>query len=235
MAPLSPLPVAHQRGPIAPKQWSAKGNLGRTLLACNAQFLLSVVEGSGEGGVVFCDLPTIPPGLMGKFITTTTAAAAELEAGLASQRTKDALKPAKDQGVKLGNPRLVAGSPVQARAAAAAKRACPPPAAGAPGARPPCCGWSGPHQRPEQTRQEHRPMQRGHATVAAERHDGDEPAVGLYQRDFRAWALEQARVLHQAGESRVHGDAEAFREAAAALDYANLSEELASLGRSESR
>jgi hypothetical protein len=31
-------------------------------LARNARFLLSVVEGSGEAGVVFCDLPTLPAG-----------------------------------------------------------------------------------------------------------------------------------------------------------------------------
>lgn len=38
-------------------------------LARNARFLLSVVEGTGAGGVVFCDLPSIPP--MGKFMVTT--------------------------------------------------------------------------------------------------------------------------------------------------------------------
>jgi len=30
--------------------------------ARNARFLFDVVEGSGEGGVVFCDLPHVPPG-----------------------------------------------------------------------------------------------------------------------------------------------------------------------------
>jgi hypothetical protein len=30
-------------------------------------FLLSIVEGSGEGGVVFCDLPQVPPGPSGKW------------------------------------------------------------------------------------------------------------------------------------------------------------------------
>ncbi len=90
-------------------------------LARNARFLLSVVEGSGEGGVVFCDLPTVPSGPVGKFLVTQMAAVAELEAGLVSQRTKAALHAAKARGVKLGNPRLVPGSPDQARAAAAAK------------------------------------------------------------------------------------------------------------------
>ena len=35
-------------------------------LARNARFLLSIVEGSGEAGVVFCDLPTMPAGPVGK-------------------------------------------------------------------------------------------------------------------------------------------------------------------------
>ena len=79
-------------------------------LARNARFLLSVVEGCGEAGVVFCDLPTVPPGPVGKFLVTQMAAVAELEAGLISQRTKAALVIAKDRGVRLGNPRLAPGS-----------------------------------------------------------------------------------------------------------------------------
>jgi DNA invertase Pin-like site-specific DNA recombinase len=73
-------------------------------LARNAHFLLGVVEGAGEGGVVFCDLPHIPAGPVGKFMITQMAAVAELEAGLISQRTKAALAQAKARGVKLGNP-----------------------------------------------------------------------------------------------------------------------------------
>ena len=83
-------------------------------LARSARFLLSVVEGAGEGGVVFCDLPTIPAGPVGKFILTQMAAVAELEAGLISQRTKAALQAAKARGVKLGNPALRAGDPASA-------------------------------------------------------------------------------------------------------------------------
>ena len=71
-------------------------------LARNARFLLSVVEGSGEGGVVFCDLPALPAGPVGKFMLTQMAAVAELEAGLISQRTKSALAAAKARGTKLG-------------------------------------------------------------------------------------------------------------------------------------
>ncbi len=89
-------------------------------LARNTRFLLSIVEGSGEGGVVFCDLPTVPAGPVGKFLITQMAAVAELEAGLISQRTKAALTAAKARGVKLGNPRLSAGTADSAKAAAAA-------------------------------------------------------------------------------------------------------------------
>ena len=71
-------------------------------LARNARFLLSVVEGSGDAGVVFCDLPTLPAGPVGKFMLTQMAAVAELEAGLISQRTKAALAAAKARGQALG-------------------------------------------------------------------------------------------------------------------------------------
>ena len=89
-------------------------------LARNARFLLSVVEGTGENGVTFCDLPTIPAGPIGKFLITQMAAVAELEAGLISQRTRAALAQAKARGVKLGGPNLRAGTSDMARLANAA-------------------------------------------------------------------------------------------------------------------
>ncbi len=89
-------------------------------LARNARFLLSVVEGSGEAGVVFCDLPTVPAGPVGKFLVTQMAAVAELEAGLISQRTRAALAVAKVRGVRLGNP---SPTPATAEMAAAARQA----------------------------------------------------------------------------------------------------------------
>ena len=92
-------------------------------LARNVRFLLSVVEGTGDEGVVFCDLPTLPAGPVGKFMLTQMAAVAELEAGLISQRTKAALGIAKARGVKLGNPNLQAGTSETSRVAAAAKAA----------------------------------------------------------------------------------------------------------------
>jgi len=73
-------------------------------LARNTQFLLTVVNQSGDRGVVFCDLPTIPEGPTGKFLLTQMASVAELEAGLISQRTKAALQAAKARGVVLGRP-----------------------------------------------------------------------------------------------------------------------------------
>jgi hypothetical protein len=51
---------------------------------------------------VFCDLPTIPAGPMGKLLLTQMAAVAELEAGLISQRTRAALQAARAWGRVLG-------------------------------------------------------------------------------------------------------------------------------------
>ena len=78
-------------------------------LARNTAFLLSIVRGAGEAGVVFCDLPQLPPGPAGTFVLTMFAAVAELERGLISQRTKAALAAAKARGVRLGGHRLAAG------------------------------------------------------------------------------------------------------------------------------
>ena len=71
-------------------------------LSRNSAFLMSVYDGTGDGGVVFCDLPTVPPGPVGKFIVQQMANVAELEAGLISARTKTALAAAKARGVKMG-------------------------------------------------------------------------------------------------------------------------------------
>lgn len=90
-------------------------------LSRNARFLLSIVEGSGEGGVVFADMPNIAAGPMGKWFVTQMAAMAEMEGALISARTKDALAMASLRGVKLGGPRggpLV--NPAAGRAAQAA-------------------------------------------------------------------------------------------------------------------
>ena len=69
-------------------------------LARNTRFLLSLTDSGVD--VVFCDLPQLPAGPVGRFMITQMAAVAELEAGLISQRTKAALAAAKERGTKLG-------------------------------------------------------------------------------------------------------------------------------------
>jgi DNA invertase Pin-like site-specific DNA recombinase len=89
-------------------------------LSRNQSFLMSIYEGTGEGGVVFCDLPTIPAGPVWKFIVQQMAAVAELERGLISQRTKVALAAAKVRGRRLGGYR--GGPVVDQRLATEARR-----------------------------------------------------------------------------------------------------------------
>jgi DNA invertase Pin-like site-specific DNA recombinase len=62
-------------------------------------FLLKLIDSGVD--VRFADLPELE-GAMGRFMLTTMASVAELEAGLISERTKDALKAAKARGVQLG-------------------------------------------------------------------------------------------------------------------------------------
>ena len=68
-------------------------------LSRNVSFLLKLIDSGVE--VLFADLPELN-GAMGRFMLTTMASVAELEAGLISERTKAALKAAKASGVKLG-------------------------------------------------------------------------------------------------------------------------------------
>ena len=49
--------------------------------------LLRTLVSSGVD-LVFCDLPNVPPGAMGRFLLTQMASVAELEAGLISERPK---------------------------------------------------------------------------------------------------------------------------------------------------
>lgn len=71
-------------------------------LTRNVDLLRSLVASNVD--LVFCDLPHVPAGAMGRFLLTQMASVAELEAGLISERTKAALAAAKARGVKLGNP-----------------------------------------------------------------------------------------------------------------------------------
>jgi DNA invertase Pin-like site-specific DNA recombinase len=59
-------------------------------LARNQSFLMRLVDSGVD--VLFCDLPEIPPGAMGRFMLQQMAGVAELEAGLISERTKAALR-----------------------------------------------------------------------------------------------------------------------------------------------
>ena len=62
-------------------------------LTRNVDLLRSLV--ASDVDLVFCDLPNVPPGPMGRFLLTQMAAVAELEAGLIGERTKNALAAAK--------------------------------------------------------------------------------------------------------------------------------------------
>jgi DNA invertase Pin-like site-specific DNA recombinase len=68
-------------------------------LARNTRFLLALLDSGVEP--VFCDLPEMN-GAMGRFMLTSMAAVAELEAGLISERTKAGLAVAKARGTRLG-------------------------------------------------------------------------------------------------------------------------------------
>ena len=90
-------------------------------LTRNVDLLRSLVASNVD--LVFCDLPHVPAGAMGRFLLTQMASVAELEAGLISERTKAALAAAKARGVKLGNPhgaRALLGKQVGNDAAVAA-------------------------------------------------------------------------------------------------------------------
>jgi DNA invertase Pin-like site-specific DNA recombinase len=85
-----------------PKLAAALSHAKLDRLTRNVDLLRSLV--ASDVDLVFCDLPSVPPGPMGKFLLTQMAAVAELEAGLIGERTKKALAAAKARGVKLGNP-----------------------------------------------------------------------------------------------------------------------------------
>ena len=70
-------------------------------LARSAAFLLKIID-SGVP-VFFCDMPQVT-GPSGRFLLTSMAAVAELEAGLISERTRTALAAARARGKALGCP-----------------------------------------------------------------------------------------------------------------------------------
>lgn len=58
-------------------------------MARNVPLFRQIIDSGAE--VVFCELPVIPPGPIGKLFLTLLAAFAEFEAGLISDRTREAL------------------------------------------------------------------------------------------------------------------------------------------------
>jgi DNA invertase Pin-like site-specific DNA recombinase len=86
-------------------------------LTRSVSFLSKLLEAGVD--VRFADLPQIE-GATGRFLLQQMAAVAELEAGMISKRTKDALKAAKRRGVVLGGYR---GTPPTARSSARARAA----------------------------------------------------------------------------------------------------------------
>jgi DNA invertase Pin-like site-specific DNA recombinase len=96
-------------------------------LSRDVDFLRKCVRDSGDAGILFADLPDLPPGAAGKLMLTVMGSIAEFEAGRISERTKGALAAAKARGVKLGNPRmrekLMAGDANAATLARAARTA----------------------------------------------------------------------------------------------------------------
>ena len=87
-------------------------------LARNVAFLEAILASGLE--VVFCDIPQVQ-GAMGRFILQQMAAVAQLEAGLISERTKAALKAAKERGKALGGFRGIKVDPSLGRKAKAEK------------------------------------------------------------------------------------------------------------------
>jgi DNA invertase Pin-like site-specific DNA recombinase len=97
-------------------------------LTRDTRALLALKDDSVD--VVFCDMPDIPPGAIGRLILTVLAAVNEFEARQTGERTKAALAAAKARGRKLGGPNLdrdrVKGRAVlQARADAFAANVAP--------------------------------------------------------------------------------------------------------------
>jgi DNA invertase Pin-like site-specific DNA recombinase len=90
-------------------------------LTRDTKFLLNLVDAGAD--VLFCDLPQVPAGPMGRFMLTQMAAVAELEAGLISTRTKAALAAAKARGKRLGGFRGYKPSETDRASALAARRA----------------------------------------------------------------------------------------------------------------
>jgi hypothetical protein len=80
-------------GPSWPPRLRTPRQSGLQSRSANVDLLRPLVASGID--LVFCDLPHVPPGAMGRFLLTEMASVAELEAGLISERTKAALAAAK--------------------------------------------------------------------------------------------------------------------------------------------
>lgn len=89
-------------------------------LTRDTKFLLTLLDSGAD--VLFCDLPQIPAGPMGRFMLTQMVSVAELEAGLTSSRTKAALAAAKARGQRLGGFKGYVPTDADRAASAAARR-----------------------------------------------------------------------------------------------------------------
>ena len=81
MALSRPKPPAHRRVGYAMRVRSRLSACADRLTR-NVDLLRSLVASGVD--LVFCDLPSVPPGPMGRFLLTQMAAVAELEAGLSA-------------------------------------------------------------------------------------------------------------------------------------------------------
>lgn len=88
-------------------------------LARNARFLGEIHEGDVD--VVFCNLPQLPPGPVGRFMVQIMASIAELESGMISDRVRGAIAAAKRRGKTWGGYRG-GDFPAEVRALGRAKR-----------------------------------------------------------------------------------------------------------------
>lgn len=91
-------------------------------LARNVRFLLTLLDSGVE--VLFADMPQVS-GAMGRFMLTSMAAVAELEAGLVSERTRAGLAAAKRRGTKLGVTGMQLAARYRTEALARAKQLAP--------------------------------------------------------------------------------------------------------------
>ncbi len=71
-------------------------------LSREAGFIRELI--AGDVSIQFCDLPSVPVGPAGRMFLGVMAELAELERGLISQRTRDAMAAAKKRGQTFGNP-----------------------------------------------------------------------------------------------------------------------------------